>query len=457
MTGAALPLEEPTADLSGEIPSVIEAPKSRVSKPAVTFVLLTAAIVLGLVVFGAFRFFKSRMPEARASEQAKPTAAAANAPGSSRLFGDTPPAPPKAAPTTAAPPLEKFPAVDMAEVKPIPLKGEGTTATRATSNGKPALTDADGPMLVTQPGRGGLSRDMSRDGGGPTVLAQNDAGASATDASPLDATQRALANYQQQLAQTMENLNKRVAGATGPGILPAVAPDANVNAAAAQQAGARNLFGGALQGSRADKVSASFLGNRSLTLAKGTSFTCALKTKVISATSGMVACQVLRNVYSDDGRTVLIERGSQLDGEYRVQSVRPGITRIPTIWTRARTPNGVVIDLESPATGALGEGGIGGYVDNRWGERIGAALLVGFLDDALRFAVATADNNSGNGNNTVVLGSTGEQAQRLPEKILDSTINLPPLIYQNQGALVGVYLARDIDFSSVYELKSTSR
>jgi type IV secretion system protein VirB10 len=65
------------------------------------------------------------------------------------------------------------------------------------------------------------------------------------------------------------------------------------------------------------------LGNRSLTLPKGTAFTCALKTKVISAVSGLVGCQVQRNVFSDDGRVLLIERGSHLDGEYRIASVGP--------------------------------------------------------------------------------------------------------------------------------------
>jgi type IV secretion system protein VirB10 len=41
--------------------------------------------------------------------------------------------------------------------------------------------------------------------------------------------------------------------------------------------------------------------------------------------------------------------------------------------------------------------------------------------------------------------------------VLDSTINIPPLIYQNQGAIVGIYVARDVDFSSVYELKAVAR
>ena len=46
---------------------------------------------------------------------------------------------------------------------------------------------------------------------------------------------------------------------------------------------------------------------------------------------------------------------------------------------------------------------------------------------------------------------------KLAEKVLDSTINISPLIYQNQGGIVGIYVARDVDFSSVYELKPVER
>jgi type IV secretion system protein VirB10 len=45
----------------------------------------------------------------------------------------------------------------------------------------------------------------------------------------------------------------------------------------------------------------------------------------------------------------------------------------------------------------------------------------------------------------------------LAEKVLESTINIPPLIYQNQGGVVGIYVARDVDFSSVYELQPVTR
>ena len=197
------------------------------------------------------------------------------------------------------------------------------------------------------------------------------------------------------------------------------------------------------------------LGNRSLTLPKGTAFTCALKTKVISATSGLVGCQVQRDVFSDDGRVLLIERGSHMDGEYRIASVRPGTVRIPVLWTRIRTPNGVTVDIDSPGTGPLGESGIDGYVDNRWFERIGAAMLLSLIDDSVKLVIQNQSNDTQA--NTVVLPSTTANSSKLAEKVLDSTINIPPLIYQNQGGIVGIYVARDVDFSLVYELKPVAR
>jgi type IV secretion system protein VirB10 len=149
-----------------------------------------------------------------------------------------------------------------------------------------------------------------------------------------------------------------------------------------------------------------------------------------------------------DGKVVLVERGSHLDGEYRMHSVKPGLTRIPVMWTRLLMPNGVPVDLESPAVGQLGESGIGGHVDNRWIERIGAALLISLVDDAMKIAARQQSDNA----ETVYLPSTTEQSSKLAEEILKTTVNIPPLLYQNQGSVVGVYVARDLDFSRVYRL-----
>jgi type IV secretion system protein VirB10 len=266
---------------------------------------------------------------------------------------------------------------------------------------------------------------------------------------PLDQTRHNLDAYQRQLQGLLDSLNQT--GTLAANGIPAPPGGPAASSAAGSNAG---LFGGQLQVSGTPRVSAGTLGNRSLTLPKGTAFTCALKTKVISATSGFVGCQVLRNVFSDDGRVLLVERGSHLDGEYRIASLRPGSVRIPVLWSRIRTPNGVTVDIDSPGTGPLGESGIDGYVDNRWGERIGAAMLLSVIDDAVKLVVQGQDSSQGT---TVVLPSTAGNTSKLAEKVLDSTINIPPLIYQNQGGIVGIYVARDVDFWSVYALQVAPR
>jgi type IV secretion system protein VirB10 len=110
--------------------------------------------------------------------------------------------------------------------------------------------------------------------------------------------------------------------------------------------------------------------------------------------------------------------------------------------------------MSTPGTGALASPARW-YVDNRWGERIGAAMLLSLIDDSVKLLIQNqSDDRAGD---TVVLPSTTSSGSKLAEKVLDSTINIPPLIYQNQGGLVGIYVARDVDFSSVYELKPLPR
>ncbi len=263
-----------------------------------------------------------------------------------------------------------------------------------------------------------------------------------------------LATYKTQLSGMMNTLQQRINGATGTRTPSPAATPTSASGGSGTSSG--SLFGSMTQSATA-AVQARMLGDMHLTLPKGSLFLCSLKTKVITATSGFVGCQTTRDVLSASGKVVLVERGSHLDGEYRIVQVAPGVTRIPVLWTRLRTPTGVVVDLDSPATGELGESGLGGYVDNRWGERLGAALLLSLIQDAVQYASdKQSDTSSSQGSDgQVVLANTTSQGNRMAEMVLSTTINIPPLLYQNQAGLVGVYTARDLDFSSVYELRPT--
>jgi len=447
--------------LPGEpgIPNVAARQRVSMSKKG----LLAVALLIGsLVAVAAFTVQRVSASGKKADEaesklvKDKPTAATSEP---RRL--EMPPAPVASAAVATAPRIPALTPTTDELAEPIGIRRTGSGA--PASGGPKVFPPEDAPILLvtTRPGAlpPGAPARRAADAGAPSGEGtQSSETAEPND--PITATSRNLQGYQRQLQGLLDDLTKSASLAAGQatGQMPSGAlvggpPMAGIPLVGAPAGG--GLFGGQLQGSSTPKVAASMLGNRSLTLPKGTAFTCALKTKVISATSGLVGCQVQRNVFSDDGRVLLIERGSHLDGEYRIASVRPGTVRIPVLWTRIRTPLGVTVDIDSPGTGPLGESGIDGYVDNRWGERIGAAMLLSLIDDSVKLVIQ--NQASDRQADTIVLPSTTANTSKLAEKVLDSTINIPPLIYQNQGGIVGIYVARDVDFSSVYELRPVER
>jgi type IV secretion system protein VirB10 len=446
--------------LPGEpgIPNVAARPRGTMSKKGL---LAVGLLILSLVAVSAFSIqrFTSSGKKADDGESKRvsdrPSAATAD-PRKLEM-----PALAASAVVAASPRIPALIPTAAESVEPIGVRRTGQGA--AGTGGAKSILPEDAPVLLvsTRPGASGLSNAPSARRS-DTVSAAAEQGQEADPNDPIEATTRNLQGYQRQLQGLLDNLTKSAAMATGQaaggapiGATALGLPPGGVPAPAGMPIAGGSLFGGQLQGSATPRVAATMLGNRSLTLPKGTAFTCALKTKVISATSGLVSCQVQRNVFSDDGRVLLIERGSHMDGEYRIGSVRPGTVRIPVLWTRIRTPNGVTVDIDSPGTGQLGESGIDGYVDNRWFERIGAAMLLSLIDDSVKLVIQNQANDTQA--NTVVLPSTTANTSKLAEKVLDSTINIPPLIYQNQGGIVGIYVARDVDFSSVYELKPSPR
>jgi len=414
--------------LEGEavIPGVTTERPQRTNIRQMVAVAVLALSVVGVLGYTAVRHFAHGATTDTTDKTVAPDVAS----GRVGKLDMTPP--PNRAASSAPLPAASAAGVRVGEIDPdatpIPLRGAGAIG----SPTQKVTSPEDAPIFAA-----GATPDLHG-------TAQRATG------TPDAKTTSALENYQKQVGPLVQQLQRLASGETGAASTLAAAsmngaaPNATVPAAP--------LFG-TLERSATPTVQARLLGDRSLLVAKGTLFTCSLKTRVITATSGLVGCQVMRNVFSDDGRVLLIERGSHLDGEYRIVQVRPGLTRIPVLWTRVRTPTGAVVDLDSPATGPLGESGIGGYVDNRWGERIGGALLLSLVDDAVQLAASRGSSDNSGSNNTLVLPNTTAQGSKLAEKVLEATINIPPLLYQNQGGVVGVYVARDIDFSTVYELQ----
>jgi len=155
------------------------------------------------------------------------------------------------------------------------------------------------------------------------------------------------------------------------------------------------------------------------------------------------------DAFGVDGSVVLLERGTKLIGETRGQ-VQQGSARIFVLWSEARTPAGVVVPLSSPGADELGRAGLPGDVNSHFWERFGAAMLVSIIDGA----VAAAVQSSRNGNGTVVIDPSASQG--VMTEVLKSTVNIPPTVTKQNGDRIQVLVARDLDFRSVYELRSVT-
>ncbi len=193
------------------------------------------------------------------------------------------------------------------------------------------------------------------------------------------------------------------------------------------------------------KSKALMLGNRNYILAKGGALDCGLNTAIVSTIPGMVTCTLTSNAYSANGKVVLLERGSQITGEYT--GIKQGEIRMAVLWDRIRTPDGVVIDVNSLGTDQLGRGGFDGEIDKHWGERIGAAFLMSTFKDLVAYKTAK-DSNANVA--TPTYQNTQNTSNDLASQILKQTINMPPTLIKNQGERVGIVVARDLDFSGVY-------
>lgn len=192
-----------------------------------------------------------------------------------------------------------------------------------------------------------------------------------------------------------------------------------------------------------------------LTITKGSFLRCSLKTKLVSDVSGSLACILGDDVYSSNGSVLLLEKGSIITGSFKSANAKDDSNRMFVIWQEIRTPNNVVVPLFSGSTDELGGSGIEGYIDRKWALRFSSAILVSIIDDLTAGATEMLGNSSGDNkdNVNVDFSSTAETASEMATEVLKKFINIKPTIYKNQGDIVGIYVNRDIDFSSVYEIK----
>lgn len=175
-----------------------------------------------------------------------------------------------------------------------------------------------------------------------------------------------------------------------------------------------------------------------MTVPQGTLIPAVLETALDSSRPGFARAIVSSDVVGFDGSRVLIPRGSRLFGEYDTE-LGTGQNRATVQWTRLVRPDGVTIDLASPAADTVGRAGVEGRVNNRYLQRFASALLRTTLD----IGANLAGRSLADGNVIVALPNASQAGvASSPDNAIRSTLRV------EAGTRVGVLVARDLEFTS---------
>lgn len=200
-----------------------------------------------------------------------------------------------------------------------------------------------------------------------------------------------------------------------------------------------------------DVSSAQPLNQPDTLLLRGTYIRCVLETHIITDIPGFASCIVTEPVYSFTGKRLLLPKGTKVLGKYDMPPVGD---RAAVIWDRMVTPTGLDINMASPGVDNLGGAGHPGYLNSHWPSRIGSALLISLLSDAFSYEAAEHGPRNTTVSNGVVTQSpfqsnTAQTLQTLSQQAVQQAANRPATVTINQGTVLTIYVAKDVDFSGV--------
>lgn len=172
------------------------------------------------------------------------------------------------------------------------------------------------------------------------------------------------------------------------------------------------------------------------TVTQGTLIPAVLETAIDTDVPGYVRAVVSADVRSFDGTRVLVPRSSRLIGQYK-SGLQAGQKRAYVIWTRLIRPDGVSVNIASPAIAFSGETGLAGKVNTHFFERFGSAMLLSVIGGLSAVTGGTTGLVIASGGQSAAAAAVGQSA------------SIGPTVRVRQGEPIRVFTARDLDFSRV--------
>lgn len=380
-------VDDRSDDLDAAAPELRDEESQRVNRKALIFLGVIIVLVILMGVMLLAKLRSDDAPQAKAPREEKPFV----------------PDAPSRLPTTAALPGDEQ---EIASAPPVPLEQPVAPLPAPVQIARPDNRPHGPSLLERRMGATGGSGNVGADSGDPAVAA-------------------AYAR-RDQMAQAQQQLQNGSAGANGqPAELQA-----------------------------APTTLASYLRKPDTLLLRGAYLRCVLETHIVTDVPGFTSCVITEPVYSVNGKRLLLPKGSKLSGTYGRGVNGP---RVAVVWDRITTPTGLDVMMSSPGVDNLGGAGHPGEYNAHWASRIASSLMISLLADAFKYAAAEngPETNTVSASGTIVSqpyeSATARTMERLANRALDESMNRPPTVTINQGTVLNVYVARDVDFSAVLQ------
>jgi type IV secretion system protein VirB10 len=202
------------------------------------------------------------------------------------------------------------------------------------------------------------------------------------------------------------------------------------------------------QSTKIDTVSATQIDNPDYKVVQGEFLHAVLTVAISSELPGMVEASLTQPVYSFTGKHLLLPAGSRLIGQFTSAGSNPASTRLFVVWNRVITPKGVSVMLNSTSTDQLGRSGQSAdYVATHFWTIFGTSALLSIIGVG---NVATSNSTSEYPNvadqyRLAITQSLGNTAN----KLLGNRLGINPTLHIHQGTEINVFVAHDLDFSSL--------
>ena len=183
------------------------------------------------------------------------------------------------------------------------------------------------------------------------------------------------------------------------------------------------------------------------TILAGEMIPATLEVAINSDLPGIIRAITAQDIYSFTGSNKLIPKGSTLFGQYSSNIVH-GQSRFLVMWNRVERSDGVVVSLNSPGADAIGRAGIGADRTNRhFLERFGSSALLSIIGGYA--AVGGVGNQDQYNSVSQYRMGIATSLQQSASQTLQADNDIQDTLEKYQGAKINVFVAHDLDFSSV--------